>query len=135
MERTELHYTMATPRKAKKTPLNLDTAIQADGALKPLRSVYELIGLKNVSYREKTYAAYQEQLRRMDLAQLHEHSYQVGVAGGATKEIAIDRLERKYLTENPEQRDQMIAERNAALRDEGELTVSEQATRIRSKGR
>lgn len=126
---------MATQRKTKKEPLNLATAMQADGALKPLRSVYDLVGVKNVTYREKTYAAYQEQLRRMDLAQLHEHSYQVGVAGGATKEIAIDRLERKYLLENPEQREQMIAERNAALQGEGELTVAEQAARIRARGR
>ncbi len=123
--------------KASKKQFDLSTSQVADGALKPLRSVYEIMGVKNVSYREKTYASYQDQLRRMNVIELQDHAYEIGVLAGSTKDSMIDRLERKFLQENPEQRDAHIAARAAAngkTEADGE-SIADQAARIIARGR
>lgn len=119
----------------KNTPLNLDTAIQADGALQAPRSVYEIVGIRNVSYREKTFEAYQSALAKMDLIELQDHAYALGVPPGATRTIAIARLEEKYLRENPHERDRVVAARQATVKDDEQLSIKERAERILARGR
>ncbi len=125
---------VAAPKGPKKQ-LDLSTASVADGSLKPVRSVYELMGIKNVSYREKSYGAYQDQLRRMNVIELQDHAYEVGVVPGATKDSMIDRLERKFLQENPDQRDAYYAAKAAGASNAPELSLEEQAQRILARGR
>lgn len=120
-------------KSAKK--IDITTAQVADGALKAPRSVYEIVGVKNVSYRERTYASYQSQLRKMDLVELHDHAYEVGSVPSPSKEITIDRLERKYLQENPAERAALIEARDKAALEPEELSVHEQAQRIVARGR
>jgi hypothetical protein len=126
------HYNMA--RKSKKT-IDIGSATVADGSLKPFRSVYELAGIKNVSYWEKTFAAYQSKIRSMNLLELHDHGFTIGVPAGATKDIMIDRLERKFLQENPHERDAYLKARDEGKKDEGDLSVEERAALIMQRGR
>lgn len=120
-------YIMA--RKSGKK-LDIATAQVADGALKAERSIYEIVGFKSVRYRARSYAEYQTMIRKMDLLQLHEHSYEVGAVASPSKEITIDRLERKYLQENRGEREAL----NEARAKEGlaaeKRTIREQAEAI-----
>ena len=123
---------MARKTKGK---INLETASVADGSLKPFNSVYELAGIKNVSYREKSFAAYQNTIRSMNLLELHDHGFSIGVPAGATKDIMLDRLERKFLQENPNERAAYIKARDEGKTDEQELTVAQRAELIMQRGR
>jgi hypothetical protein len=119
---------------AKKTrqKINLATAEQADGALPSFKSVYELCGIKDIKYRESTFAAYQTRLRAMDLIELQDHAYELAVVPSPSAQIMIDRLEEKYLRENPEQRAALAAARAARG---GVETLEEQTERILAQGR
>ena len=122
-------------RTPKKQKLDLSKAQQADGALKPIHHIYDLVGVKNVSYRAKTYSQYQEMIRRMNLVELHDHAREVNVVPAATKDLMIDRLERKYLQERPEEREKYYAAVQAGKKDEAEMTVAERAALILQRAR
>lgn len=120
-------------RTTTKRKLNLATAEQADGALPPIRSAYQLMGIQDDKYREKTFASYQARLRKMDLAELQDHAYEMAVPPSPAAHVMIDRLEDKYLHQNPEQR-QLVNEQRA--RENGRtMTIKEQAERVMARSR
>ena len=122
----------------KRGKLDLSTATVADGAQKPIRSVYELVGIKDIKYRETTYGSYQGRLKKMNLIELQDHGFSIGVVPASSRDIMIDRLERKYLQENPDAREQYHAERTAAqvaAGDDDKLTVRQRAERVMEKAR
>lgn len=135
MEFRRKYYIIMARKSTSKKTLNLETAKVADAELKPIRSVYELVGIKNVSYYEKTYPDYQKSLAKMSLLEMHDHAFSIGVPCAASKEIMVDRLERKYLQENPQQREAWKQARDAGKDGEKELSVQEQAKLILSRGR
>lgn len=114
---------------------NPATTQMADGAMPAIHSAYELMGIKNIKYRERSFAAYQSQLRRMNMVELHDHAFEVGVLAGSSKETVIANLERKFLQENPAEREGFYARRNSETRPDAELSVEERAERIMEQAR
>ena len=117
---------------ARKKRLNIETAEQADGALEATRSAYDIAGIRDVRYRETTFAAYREKLAGMDLIELHDHAYDLAVVPSASRPETIKRLEDKYLSVNPEQRIAYGKERQAAAARAEDETVAQRAERILS---
>jgi hypothetical protein len=122
-----------TPKSGKGKKLDLSTAEQTDGALYSDRTAYEIAGIKEVSYREKSFAAYQTSIRAMDLVELHDHAYNLAVTPSPSRQAMLDRLEEKYLRENPRERESVAKARRAA--NDRPLTIQEQAERILAQGR
>lgn len=120
---------------ARKKKLDLDSAKQADAALPPIRNIFDLVGVKNVSYWQKTYPDYQKYLRGLSMVELIDHAHEVNVVPGPTREIAIDRLERKFLRERPEEHEKYLAAKDKGIKDEQEMTVAERAALIMSRAR
>lgn len=118
-------------RKNGKKALDLDNAEQADGALESPRSAYEIVGIKDYRYRETSFAAYSARLHQMDLSELHDHGYDMAEPISPSRQVMIDRLERKYLRENPHQRS--TAAKLRAPQDDS--SIEEQAQRIMAQGR
>ncbi len=106
-----------------KKKLNLDTAKQVDGALPTVRSVYDLVGAQTLRYRETSFGSYQSRLRRMNLLELHDHAFEVGEVPSPSQDAMIDRLERRFLRENPDLRP-------ARAEDDEKLSMEERALRV-----
>lgn len=125
-----------TPKSAPKgKKLNLATAEQADGALSSPRSAYEICGIADVKYREKTFAGYSARLHAMDLIELQDHAYELAVVPSPSAQVMIDRLEEKFLRENPVER-AAVAKARAEAAERGESdSIERQAERIMARGR
>lgn len=124
----------ATGRPAKRVPLDLATTEQADGALPSFRSAYELVGIRDVTYRHRSFAEYQKWLAASDLVELHDHAYAIAVVCSSSRPVMIQRLEDKYLNENPHERVALAEARQAAARENVE-TTEQAAERIMARGR
>lgn len=120
---------------ARKKKLDLATAKQADGALPSMRQIEEMVGIKGTSYWEKSYGEYQTMLRSKNLIELHDHAFEVGVVPASHRDMMIDRLERKFLQENPDARDKHLASVRAGNGDTGDLPIEDQAKLILSRTR
>lgn len=114
---------------SKRGRLDLATAQQSDGALPSFKSVYDLVGIRDVRYRHATFASYSAWLKTQDLAELHDHAYEFALAMSPSRGVMIDRLEGKYLQENPEQR-VALADARRAEATKNPLTIDQQARRI-----
>lgn len=92
-----------TPRKARTPRKTVDLAAAttktADGALKPVRSVYAMCGVSENNYRSVSKAQYSINLAGMNLIELQDEAYEHGVPATDNRETMIDRLERKYISE------------------------------------
>lgn len=132
---TTASATKSPAKRGPKKPLDLATAEQADGALPSFRSAYELVGIKDVKYRARTFAAYQSDLRAMDLVELQDHAYELAVVPSPSRQIMIDRLEEKYLRENPEQREALVAARQAREALGESESIAERAEKIMAQAR
>lgn len=86
---------------ARKQPskLNMRTAKVADGA-SPATSVYEIVGLGTTSYKHKTLASYTKMVNGLNMMELHDHAYELGVPTHPDRHTLIDRLERHFIQEN-----------------------------------
>ncbi len=123
----------SAPKAAsKRRKLDLATAEQADGALAAPRSAYEIAGIQDTHYREKTYAAYEKKLTAMGLDELHDLAYDQAVVGSDSRAETIKRLLDKYLTDNPGQREAVAAQRRADA--EGVTSIADRAARILAQG-
>ncbi len=71
----------------------------ANGALPAPVSIYGMLGISTDTYRAKNIQEYSKNLANMDLLQLQEEAYEVGIAAFGNRANIIDRLERKYLQE------------------------------------
>lgn len=129
--------TTQTTAKAsnRKRGLDLATAEQTNGALNPIRSVYELVGIKDVRYNERTYAAYSARLAKMDLVELHDHAYDLALSCSPSRPFMIAKLEEKFLKEHPDQRDAVHAARLAEEASEDSESITKRAERIMARGR
>ncbi len=83
--------------------LNLATATVATGALPAPKSVYEIMGLTTKMYRTSDYETYQKDLRVMSLSSLHDHAYEIGIGAIENRDLLIDQLERKFISEHGRQ--------------------------------
>lgn len=124
--------TSTTPAKRRKS-FNRATAEQADGALAAPRTAYEIAGIQDVKYGEKTYAAYEAKLRKLELVELHDVCFDVAVVGSANREVTITRLLDKFLSDNPGERAVLARARTAAASQPE--TITQQAERIMERGR
>lgn len=120
-----------TPKTRKK--LDIATAQQADGALPSFTSVYELVGIKDRRYMERTFADYSARLDQMGLPELHDHAYNMGVVPSPSRGLMIKRLQERFLDENPDQRAAVVAER--AKKASAPQTLDEQVEDILSRSR
>lgn len=117
---------------ARKSKLNLATAKVADGALRAHKSVYDICGIATTSYKHKDLASYSSMLGSMNLMDLQDHAFKVGVLAGPDRTTLIDRLERKFLQENAKfipTFEQPEAQKN------GDAATRAEAERIISRGR
>lgn len=85
---------------ARKSKINLATAKVADGALKAPKSVYEICGIGTTSYKHRSVAEYSKMLNSLNLIELQDHAFQVGVLAGPDRNTLIGRLEDKFSLEN-----------------------------------
>lgn len=91
-------------RRTRK-PVNVTEAGVRDGvkvtdaALKPSRSVYEMCGMSDHSYRDISRADYVGTLHNMNLIDLQDEAYQRGVLASDSRDVLLDRLETKFLQE------------------------------------
>lgn len=125
---------MATPTR-KKPKINLGTAEQADGALAAPVSAYELVGIRDIRYREQSYSAYEARLRSTHLSDLQDECYRIGVVASSNKEVTIQRMLERYLKENPREREGLAAARAKAQRGASKETPEQQAMRILAAAR
>lgn len=121
-------------RKQSKQKLDLSTATVADGALRAPTSVYEVIGAKYSSYKERNLAEYSASLAKMDLMTLQDHAYNLGVVANANREILVDRLERKYLQERNRFPSQATAQGAQGQSSSESDALREKAKQIMSRG-
>ena len=135
MARTHNTTAQASTKGRKRQPLDLSTAEQADGALPPIRSVYELVGIKDVRYNERTFTAYSARLNKMDLVELHDHAYDLALTCSPSRSFMIQKLEEKYLKEHPDQREAIYAARQAESVNQDSESIARQAERIMTMGR
>lgn len=86
---------------ARKQPSKLDmrTAKTADGAA-PARSVYELLGIPASSYKHRTLAEYSKMVNSLNLIELYDHAFEIGVSGNPDRNTLIRRLEDHFIQEN-----------------------------------
>lgn len=115
---------------ARKSPkLNLQTSKVADGA-SPARSVYELVGIPTTSYRHKTLASYTKMINGLNMIELHDHAYDLGIPTHPDRHTLIDRLERHFIQENAKFSPAIDQPQSAINED-----LREQAERITARGR
>lgn len=91
--------TLSSAPRARRTKLNLTTAKIADGSLPAPANVYEIIGHKTSVYRTSNYGEYQRFLKGLNLADMQDHAYDVGEVPIDSRDVLIDRLERRFLEE------------------------------------
>ncbi len=84
----------------KKPTINLSTAKIADGASVAPRSVYAICGISESTYKHRSVAEYSKMLNSLNLIELQEHAFGIGIPAGPDRNTLIDRLERRYLQEN-----------------------------------
>jgi hypothetical protein len=87
------------PVKRTRKRVNIATAKVADGEIKSPTSVYEILGIPTHGYKSSSLAAYSADLRGMNLYQLQEEAYNRAVLATDSKEVLIDRLEKKFIQE------------------------------------
>lgn len=106
--------------------VNLHTSKMADGAA-PTRGVYELLGIPTTSFRHKTLAEYSKMVNGLNLIELYEHAFELGVSANPDRGTLIKRLEDHFIQENAkfsrvnEQPDNSI---NDSLREQAEKIVA-----------
>lgn len=91
---------MASRTPRKKPTINLATAKATNGAQLAPRSVYEICGISQSTYKHDSLAAYSRMLNGLNLIELQEHAFGIGIPAGPDRSTLIDRLERRYLQEN-----------------------------------
>lgn len=118
-----------------KKKLDISKAQVADGAQPSIRSVYELVGIKDVKYRDTTYASYRAKIDAMDLVQLHDEARSAHVLTNPSRLVMLDRLEEQFLKHNPGQRALVAAGRQRDRDNEENLPIAERAALIMSRAR
>lgn len=108
--------------------LNLATAKQADGSLPTVRDVYSMVGISATPYRITSRADYVKAINGMNLPELHDEAYRVGVMTHPDRHTQISRLEMKFIQESTKFGAGIptVAQGNGdpALRAEAEKTLS-----------
>lgn len=117
-----------TPRKSK---INLATAKIADGQSRSVQSVYEMVGLSNTNYKHKSLADYSKMINGLNLIELQDHAFNIGSLPGPDRTTLINRLERKFATENA----RFSAGVEQPDNSSGDPDVRSQAEKILSQGR
>lgn len=124
---------------AKTTPtrrkLTLENGETSTAALPAIRSAYELMGIKDTRYRERSFAAYQARIQQMDLVELHDEAFDVALPCSPDRGYMIKLLEEKFLKENPVERGTVVAAQRAESAKADRLTVAERAKRILADAR
>ena len=81
---------MGRPRKLSKH--------EATGELKPITSIYELMGMAAHPYSTLDLKEYQEKLKDMNLADLQDHAIQLNIVPVDDRERLQDKLITAFLT-------------------------------------
>ena len=64
------------------------------------KSVYEICGMKDSTYRTNDPAKYEAFLREMNLADLQNHSYEMGLLPTDNRNLMLDKLMREFRIKN-----------------------------------
>lgn len=112
--------------------IDLSKAKTADAALRAPKSVYEIIGLNDSIFPTESYQEYQKILANMNMVDLVDHAYKIGVVATSDRNSLIDRLERKFLQDRS--RFSTAVEPKEAA-EGSEEAMRKEAERIISRGR
>lgn len=120
--------------KRTRKQVNLATAKVADGQTRTPTSVYEIVGIPTHSYKTNHLSQYSRELSTMNLAQLHQEAYARAVLATDSRDVLVDRLEKKFIQETSKFKS---ASDSRAFEVEPEVpeTLRDHALRILSRGR
>lgn len=91
--------TSAPAKRGRPKKVNLATAKVADGALESPKSIYEICGIASHSYNTSNLEEYKRSISSLNLMQLQEEAYNKGILPTDSREMLLDRLERKFIGE------------------------------------
>lgn len=111
-----------------KKKVDLATAKVADGALVSGRSVYEICGNRYSKYKTADLNVYRKTIAAMNLLELQDHAYEVGVTANQDRRVLVDRLEQEFRRHN-------VQLPRESAQPEGEHSLRDQAMQILSRGR
>lgn len=125
--------TAAPAKRGRPKKVNLATAKVADGALSAPKSVYEICGISTHGYNTTNLDDYKGSIKAMNLMQLQEEAYNKGVLPTDSRDMLVDRLEKKFILETSKfktERGQVIG-----TKDTPAEALKRQALNILARGR
>jgi hypothetical protein len=130
---TQAPIVPTAPKRTRKK-VNLATAKVADGEVKSPTNVYDIVGIPTHRYKTTSLASYSANLKAMNLIQLQEEAYNRAVLATESRDILIDRLERKFIQETSKFKTSSDG-RSFEAQPVKEESLHDQALRILSRGR
>lgn len=118
-----------------KRRLSLENGETSTAALPSIRSVYDLVGIRDTRYSEHSFAAYSASIGKMDLSELHDEAADKGLPSSPDRGYMIQLLEEKFLRDNPAEREIVTKARQTENARADKLTIAQRAARIAEQAR